>query len=96
MPCGSAVAAHQDVQAGWDRLGQSVHISRAVAVDAASVENGCSEPHCHHPPRDLPDLQQQRMVRPLAREPPEHELQRRRPTPRRQEAGEPMGLHALQ
>jgi 2-aminoethylphosphonate dioxygenase len=43
LPGGGAFAAHQDVQAGWDRYGQSVHISLAVAVDAATIENGCLE-----------------------------------------------------
>lgn len=43
LPGGGAFAAHQDVQAGWDRYGQSVHISLAVAVDPATIENGCLE-----------------------------------------------------
>ena len=43
LPGGGAFAAHQDVQAGWDRYGHTVHISLAIAIDPATIENGCLE-----------------------------------------------------
>jgi hypothetical protein len=42
LPGGGAFEAHQDVQAGWSRYA-SVHITALVAVDRATVANGCLE-----------------------------------------------------
>ena len=42
MPGGGGFAAHQDVQAGWDRYG-SLHITAMLSIDRATRENGCLE-----------------------------------------------------
>lgn len=42
MPGGDGFAAHQDVQAGWDRYG-SLHITAMVAIDPCTEDNGCLE-----------------------------------------------------
>jgi ectoine hydroxylase-related dioxygenase (phytanoyl-CoA dioxygenase family) len=43
LPGGDGFAPHQDVAAGWWMYGQSFHISTLIAVDEATVENGCLE-----------------------------------------------------
>ena len=43
LPGGDGFAPHQDVAAGWWMYGQSFHISALVAVDEATIENGCLE-----------------------------------------------------
>ena len=35
-----AFAAHQDVAAGWERYGQSLHVSALIALDAIHAHNG--------------------------------------------------------
>jgi ectoine hydroxylase-related dioxygenase (phytanoyl-CoA dioxygenase family) len=42
LPGGGGFEAHQDVQAGWSRYA-SLHITALVAVDRATVANGCLE-----------------------------------------------------
>ena len=42
MPGGDGFKAHQDQQAGWSRYA-SLFITALVAIDAATVENGCLE-----------------------------------------------------
>ena len=42
LPGGGGFAAHQDVQAGWDRYA-SLHITAMVSVDATTAANGCLE-----------------------------------------------------
>ena len=42
MPGGSGFEAHQDVQAGWETYA-GFFITVLVAVDAATIENGCLE-----------------------------------------------------
>lgn len=46
LPRGGGFEAHQDVQAGWAKYG-SLHLTAAVTVDRAVLENGCLEvaPH---------------------------------------------------
>ncbi|MDQ0339017.1 hypothetical protein J2S00_001803 [Caldalkalibacillus uzonensis] len=43
LPGGEGFKPHQDAQAGWDRYGQTLHISVAVCIDEATPENGCLE-----------------------------------------------------
>lgn len=43
LPGGEGFKPHQDAQAGWDRYGQTLHISVAVCIDEATTENGCLE-----------------------------------------------------
>ena len=43
LPGGEGFAPHQDVAAGWWMYGQSFHISTLIAVDEATIENGCLE-----------------------------------------------------
>ena len=43
LPGGEGFAPHQDVAAGWWMYGQSMHISTLVAVDEATLANGCLE-----------------------------------------------------
>jgi ectoine hydroxylase-related dioxygenase (phytanoyl-CoA dioxygenase family) len=42
LPGGDGFAAHQDVQAGWDRYA-GLHITAMVSVDETTVANGCLE-----------------------------------------------------
>ncbi len=42
LPGGDGFKPHQDVQAGWNSYG-SLHISALIAIDDATVENGCLE-----------------------------------------------------
>jgi 2-aminoethylphosphonate dioxygenase len=42
LPGGSGFAAHQDVQAGWDRY-CATQVSVMVGIDATTIENGCLE-----------------------------------------------------
>lgn len=42
LPGGGGFEAHQDVQAGWSRYA-SLHVTALVAVDRATVANGCLE-----------------------------------------------------
>lgn len=43
LPGGDGFKPHQDVQAGWDRYGHSIHINALIAIDACTVANGCLE-----------------------------------------------------
>jgi ectoine hydroxylase-related dioxygenase (phytanoyl-CoA dioxygenase family) len=42
MPGGDGFKAHQDAQAGWN-VYSNFHITALVAIDAATMENGCLE-----------------------------------------------------
>jgi hypothetical protein len=42
LPGGGGFAAHQDVQAGWNRYA-SLHVTAMVSVDATTIANGCLE-----------------------------------------------------
>jgi len=43
LPGGGGFAPHQDVQAGWDMYGQTLHISVLVGLDPSTTQNGCLE-----------------------------------------------------
>jgi ectoine hydroxylase-related dioxygenase (phytanoyl-CoA dioxygenase family) len=42
LPGGDGFAAHQDVQAGWDKFG-SLHITAMIAIDETNADNGSLE-----------------------------------------------------
>jgi ectoine hydroxylase-related dioxygenase (phytanoyl-CoA dioxygenase family) len=43
LPGGDGFKPHQDAQAGWDQYGHTVHFNLLVAIDEATVDNGCLE-----------------------------------------------------
>ncbi|MGG1680088.1 phytanoyl-CoA dioxygenase family protein [Neobacillus sp. NRS-1170] len=43
LPGGEGFKPHQDVQAGWDEYGHTLHISVAICIDEANENNGCLE-----------------------------------------------------
>lgn len=52
LPGADGFRAHQDVQAGWDAYAR-LHVTAMVAIDAATVENGCLEIVSGHHTRGL-------------------------------------------
>lgn len=43
LPGGEGFKPHQDVLAGWDEYGHTLHISVAICIDEANEKNGCLE-----------------------------------------------------
>ncbi|MGJ7922079.1 phytanoyl-CoA dioxygenase family protein [Neobacillus sp. LXY-4] len=43
LPGGEGFKPHQDVLAGWDEFGHTLHISVAICIDEANEKNGCLE-----------------------------------------------------
>lgn len=43
LPGGDGFKPHQDVQAGWDRYGQTIHFNLLVAIDPCTLDNGSLE-----------------------------------------------------
>lgn len=43
LPGGEGFKPHQDVLAGWDEYGHTLHISVAICIDEANDKNGCLE-----------------------------------------------------